>query len=206
MASAHTDHTDFAIGAAAAGARAGIAVGRVALLPARIALRAPLIGAPLRDRADAIAFEGRRARSRARAELEAVAIVVLCSPEFERVATRVVAASELDRLVTTVLDHERTEQLIAGALATPGLERLVVRVMESRFVDELTERVLVSPELTRVVEYVASSPQVMDAVHQQTRTFADDMVAGVRRKAESADDEAERRVRGWLRRPRPQTS
>jgi hypothetical protein len=200
------DSRDLAIGAAVAGARTGVAAGRAALIPARLALSAPLVGPPLRRRADALAREGIHARLRARAELEAAVAVVLTSPEVERVAGRVLAHADLDRLVTVVLDHERTEQVIASALASPGLERLVIRVLESRLIDELTERVLASPELERIVEYVATSPQVLDAVHQQTRSFADEMAAGVRRRAESADDAAERTVRGWLRRPRPQAT
>jgi hypothetical protein len=89
-------------------------------------------------------------------------------------------------------------------LESPGLERLIVSVLESRLVDELTERVLRSPELERVVEYVSTSPQVLDAVSHQTRSMADEMALNVRRRAERADDAAERTVRGWLRRPRPQ--
>jgi uncharacterized protein YoxC len=81
-----------------------------------------------------------------------------------------------------------------------------VRVLESRLVDELTERVLASAELDRIVSYVAGSPQVLDAVSRQTRSLADEMAANVRRRAESADDVAERAVRGWLRRPRPQAT
>ena len=54
-----------------------------------------------------------------------------------------------------------------------------------RLVDELTEQVLRSPELERVVEYIATSPQVLDAVSRQTHTLAEEMVADVRRRAES---------------------
>ena len=79
-----------------------------------------------------------------------------------------------------------------------------MQVLESRLIDELTEQVLRSPELERVVEYVATSPQVLDAVSRQTRSMADEVAVNVRRRAESADDAAERTVRGWLRRPRPQ--
>ena len=96
--------------------------------------------------------------------------------------------------------------MVERALASPGLERLVVRVLESRLVDELTEQVLRSPELERVVEYVATSPQILEAVSRQTRSLAGEMASNVRRRAESADDVAERTVRGWLRRPRPQAT
>ena len=111
---------------------------------------------------------------------------------------------DLTRIAGAILEHERTELLIDGVLASPGLERIVMRALESTLVDELTERVLASPELERVVEFVATSPLVLDAVGRQSRTLAEELAANVRRRAESVDDGAERTVRGWLRRPRPQ--
>jgi hypothetical protein len=194
---------DFAIGAVLAGTRGCLAAGRVAVLPVRVTLRLPVVGPPMRRRTDQLALEGQGARLRAREELESVAAAVLTSKEVERVAARVLERADLDRVISAVLDHERTQQLIASVLSSPGLERLIVQVLESRLVDDLTERVLHSPEMERVVEYVATSPQVLDAVTRQTRSLADDMAANVRRRAESADDVAERTVRSWLRRPRP---
>jgi hypothetical protein len=68
----------------------------------------------------------------------------------------------------------------------------------------LTERVLASPELQRVVSHVASSPEVVEALSHHTETLAEEMVNDVRDRAQRVDDLAERAVRGWLRRPRPQ--
>jgi hypothetical protein len=201
-----TDSRDLAIGVAAVGVRSGFAAGRIAMLPARAALRAPVAGPPLRRSVEDLARRGRLARSRALAELESTATRVLSSPEVERVAARVLETADLDRIVGVVLEHERTEQVIVSALASPGLERLIVQLLDSRLADEVTDRVLHSPEMERVVEYVATSPQVLDAVSRQTRSFADEMASGARRRAESADDLVERTVRGWLRRPRPQPS
>jgi hypothetical protein len=175
---------DVMLGTAVLGARMGIRAGRIALVPAGLALRVPVAGPVLRRRVDGLAATGERTRARAR--------------------DAVLESEELDRLICAILEHERTDQLVARVLESPGLERLIVRVLESRLVDELTERVLRSPELERVVEYVATSPQVLDAVSHQTRSLADEMAVNVRRRAESADDAAERTVRGWLRRPRPQ--
>ena len=194
---------DLAIGAVLVGTRGCVAAGRVAVFPVRVTLRLPVVGPPLRRRTEQIALEGRAARVRALEELESAAAAVLSSPEVERVAARVLEGADLDRVIGAVLEHERTQQVIASALSSPGLQRLIVQVLESRLVDDLTERVLHSPEMERVVEYVATSPQVLDAVTRQTRSLADDMAANVRRRAESADDVAERTVRSWLRRPRP---
>jgi hypothetical protein len=200
------DRQDVALGAAVVGVRTGLAAGHVALLPVRVAARAPLVGPVLRRAADDLAHEGRLARARAIARAEDLVAAVAMAPEVERVAARVLADADLDRVIVAILDHERTEQVIERALASAGLERLVVRVLESRLVDELTEQVLRSPELERVVQYVATSPQILDAVGRQTRTLADEMATNVRRRAESADEAAERTVRGWLRRPRPQAT
>ena len=178
------DPRDVALGVAVIGTRTGLVAGRMMLRPARLVLRAPVLGDALRDRADALAASGARARTHARDAL--------------------LESEELDRLICAILEHPRTEQFVEHVLSSPGLERLVTQVLESRLIDELTEQVLRSPELERVVEYVATSPQVLDAVSRQTRSMADEVAVNVRRRAESADDAAERRVRSWLRRPRPQ--
>ena len=178
---------DVGFGLVVAGERAG----RVALAPLRLAARTPIVGAPLRYAGESLALDGRAARVR----FEAIVIEQLSRAEVELT---------IDRIVTAVLDDERTERLMERALASPGLERLIVRILESRLVDELTERVLASPELQRVVSHVASSPEVMDALSHQTETLADEVVTDVRQRAQRVDDLAERTVRGWLRRSRPQ--
>ena len=182
-----TNAADVGFGLVVAGERAG----RVALAPLRLAARTPIVGAPLRYAGESLALDGRAARVR----FEAIVIEQLSRAEVELT---------IDRIVTAVLDDERTERLMERALASPGLERLIVRILESRLVDELTERVLASPELQRVVSHVASSPEVMDALSHQTETLADEVVTDVRQRAQRVDDLAERTVRGWLRRSRPQ--
>jgi hypothetical protein len=226
------DARDIAMGLAVSSARAGLTVGRAALLPARVAVRAPVLGAPLRRAARDLGHEGSLARERARVKLEAAADQLLGAPELEqaadrllagtltdavgrslaehrvveRVAVQILATADLDRVIGAVLDHELTERVVDRALASPGLERLVIRVLESRLVDELTEQVLRSPEMERVVEHIATSPQVVEAVTQHTQTLAEEMVSDVRRRTHTVDDVAERTVRGWLRRPRPDPS
>lgn len=182
----NADPRDVALGAALLGVRSGLAAGRVALVPVGLALRAPVAGPMLQRRVDDLAEGGVRARARARDAL--------------------LESEELDRIICAVLEHERTEQLVARVLESPGFARIIVRVLEGRLVDEVIDRVLESPELDRVVEYVATSPQVLDAVSHQTRSLADEMAVNVRRRAERADDAAEKTVRGWLRRPRPQST
>jgi hypothetical protein len=226
------DTRDVALGLASSGARAALTAGRMALLPVRVAVRAPLVGAPLRRIAADFAHDGSLVRARTRVSVEAAAGELLGAPELERaadrllagpltdavgrslaehrvverVAVQILASADLDRVIGAVLDNELTERAVDRALASPGLERLVVRVLESRLVDELTEQVLRSPEMERVVEYIATSPQVVEAVTQHTQTLAEEMVADVRGRTQKVDDVAERTVRGWLRRPRPSPS
>jgi hypothetical protein len=226
------DGRDVVLGVALAAINAGAAAGRAALLPGRMALRAPVLGHFLRRAGDDLAADGRRAQVWARARLEEASGALLAAPEVERaldrvlagrltdavarslaehrvvdrVAAQIVAAQDVDRVVAALLDDERTERALERALESPGLERLLVRVLDSRLVDGLTERVLHSPEMDRVVEYIATSPQVLDAVTRQTQTLADEMVADVRSRSQAVDDIAERTVRGWLRRPRPSPS
>jgi hypothetical protein len=202
------DPRDVALGVAVFGAEVGVSAGRVMLASARLAGRAPLVGR-LSDRvAGDLAHQGRLARARLDQRTDelagAVAHMLAERRVVELVATEVLAATDLDAVVVAVLEHERTQQALERALVSPGLERMLVQVLESRLVDELTERVLASPELERVVEFVATSPQVLDVVTRQTQSLAGEMASGVRERAQSIDDVAERTVRGWLRRPRPQ--
>lgn len=226
------DARDLALGLAAGGARAGLAAGHAALLPARVAMRAPVVGGPLRRVAQDLAHDGSLVRARGRVKIELAFGELLAAPELERavdrllagtltdavgrslathrvverVAAQILATADLDRLIGAVLDHELTERAVDRALASPGLERLVVRVLESRLVDDLTDQVLRSPEMERVVAHIASSPQVVEAVTQHTQTLAEEVVDDVRRRAQTVDNITERTVRGWLRRPRPSPS
>lgn len=224
---------DIALGVVVAGTRAGATIGRVALLPVRVAARMPVVGPALRRVGESLAADGHEARVHGRHRLESTAEDVLASPEVEhtidvamagpltdavarslaehqvveRIAEQVLAEADLEGAVTKTLGHERTERLVAEALASPDLERLLVSAIESRLTVELTDRVLDSPEMRRAVEHVASSPEVRAALARQTTTLADEMVGSIRCRAERVDEAAERAVRGLLRRPpQPRTS
>ena len=216
-----TNARDIAVGLFATGVRAGATAGRLALLPVRLAARAPVVGPPLQRAGEALASDGLEARARSREQLEAAAGDLLAAPEVERavdqalsgpltdtfarslakhrvaerVAAEIAATPEFEQAVVDALNHEATSRLVDRALASPGLERLVVEALESRLTAEVTDRALQSPELQRVVEHVASSPAVRSAMQRQTTTLAEELVSGLRRRAERADDAAERRFR-----------
>ena len=205
-----SESRDVALGLAVVGAEVGMSAGRVVLAPLRLAARAPVVAGVARRVAEDLAHQGALARTRLDVETEeltdAVARRLAERRVVERVAAQVLAVTDIDAIVTAVLENERTQQALERALVSPGLERMLVQVLESRLLDDLTERVLASDELERVVEYVATSPQVLDAVTRQTQSLAGEMAGGVRERAQSVDEMAERTIRGWLRRPRPQPS
>jgi hypothetical protein len=167
-----------------------------------------------------LAAEGSFVRARLRSRLEGTVGELLAAPEVERAVDRVLAgplpdaivrsllehhvvehlADELaatvdvDTAVTTVLEHETTQRLVAAVVASPGLDRVLVHA---------TDRALRGPELQRVIEHVAASAEVREALTQQSTTLAQEMAQGLRTKAETLDDVAERAVHGWFRRPHP---
>ncbi len=223
------DAADLAGGLALTGLRLGGAAARIMLRPARLATHAPVVGPRLRRAASDLQAAGRVARIRGRAQLEVALAEALAAPEVERTMDRLLAgplteaigrslgehrvverlAGELVRsgafedALTAALEHEDAQRLIESALASPGLERLLVAILESRLVPELTERLLHSPEMHAVLEYVATSPEVRRVLTEQSSGLAEEMVGGLRTRTETLDDAAERKVRGWLRRPRP---
>jgi len=216
-----TNARDIAVGLFATSVRAGATAGRLALLPVRLAARAPVVGAPLQRAGEALASDGLEAQARSREQLEAAAGDLLAAPEVERavdqalagpltdtfarslakhrvaerVAAEIAATPEFEQAVVDALDHEATLRLVDRALASPGLERLVIEALESRLTAEVTDRALHSPEMQRAVEHVASSPAVRSAMQRQTTTLAEELVSGLRRRAERADGAAERKIR-----------
>jgi hypothetical protein len=167
-----------------------------------------------------LAAEGALVRVRLRAELETRLDAVLCAPEVERTVDRVIAGTlpdaivrslvehkvverlaaelaaeiEIDAAVDAALEHETTQRLVTAIIASPGLDRLLVQA---------TDRALSGPELQRVIQHVAASPEVRQALTKQSTTMAEEMAEGLRVRAETLDDVAERTVRGWFRRPHP---
>lgn len=207
---------DVALGLVISSARLGRATGRLALQPAQLAVRVPVVGARLERAVDALAGDGRDAIADGRRRLEDLWCEVLTAPEVERAADRVLAGPLTDAVARSVAEHrvvERvavqvldivdTDRIVDAVLSDPRMESLAIRVLESRLVDAVTDRVLASPELQRVVEHIAESPEVRAAVTQHTEGLAAEVVSDVRQRSESADDVVERRVRGWLHRPRP---
>jgi hypothetical protein len=175
----------------------------LARIPAHMAQRLPGMGV--------LAAEGAAVRARLISRLEGVAAdvadrllagqlpdtvvrMIVEHEVAERVVAELTATIDVEAAVTVALDGETTQRVVDSVLASPGFDRLLLQA---------TDRVLSGPEVQRVIEHVASSPEVRAALTAQSTTMAEEMVATVRNRAETMDDVAEQKVRGWLRRPRP---
>jgi uncharacterized RDD family membrane protein YckC len=190
------DPRDVVLGAAVVGVRATAVAARLALLPARVALRTPL----LRGAAERLAAEGRASRRSGRTRLEAMADELLAAPGVDALGRSLAEHRVVERVAGPVLEAADVETAFAGALDDERTERLVEQALESRLTAQVTDRVLQGPELERIVEQVASSPALRAALAQQSTSLAGAIAARIRRRAAALDDAAERTARRWVRR------
>jgi hypothetical protein len=183
------DAADVFFGVMVTGVRVGAASARVAMVPVALAARAPVIGTALRGTAAQLATEGSHARHVALQRLEGT-----------------VAGVDLDAALTTLLEHPQMRELIDALATNPAFEQLVADALDSRLTVELTDRVLQGPVMQHTIEHLANSPELRQVVAEQSAGMAEQAMDGVRRRSVVLDDAAERTVRGWLRRPRPQAT
>jgi hypothetical protein len=180
---------DTALGLLVTGARAGRTFTAVAIVPVRVAYRSPL-GAPWRAFADGLEPDGIDARRELQARAQSAFDRMLAGPLTE----------QLGRIIA---EHRVVERLAQELIDRGTVTAVVDEALEAGLATELTDRLLQSPEMQRLLRYIASSPDLRSAMAEQTAGLTDEMVSGVRSRAQSMDDAAERTVRGWLRRPRP---
>lgn len=214
------------VGLAVTTGRIGATTARLAFFPARVVARSPLV-APFRSPAERLAETGRSAEVDARRRLETVAGEVLAAPEagqvvdgvmagplpeavarsliehevVERVVAEALASADLDGERASAREAERTEQVVAQVLASPALERLLGEALESRLTLDLTDRMVRSQAFRNALTQVLSSPELRAALMGQSRSLAEEMAVGLRRRLVRLDDAAERRPRRWFRRP-----
>ncbi|HEX4718526.1 MAG TPA: hypothetical protein VH300_08345 [Thermoleophilaceae bacterium] len=187
--SATPDPRDLTLGAAVSAFRAGMAVGRLGLAPARVAARAPLVAPALAE----LEARGRRSREEATDQLVQVLNVLLAGPLTEAVARSLVEQRVIERMVSEITTRMDVAQTVANALDSP-------------VVIEVTERFLASGEMQSAVAHIAATPELRQALREQSSGLAEEMVGGLRRRSQSMDETAERTVRGWWRKPRPRTT
>ena len=177
--------------------RIGRATGRLALRPVR-----------------AVAGAGRDAFTE---EAERALDGVMAGPLPEAVGRSLVEHRVVERLASEMLearaaesaasappvDLDQVERLVREALESPALERMLVDAINNRLTTELAEEITHSPAFKRALTNVLSSPEVRHAFERQTAGLGTDVAKASRRHARQADDSVERKVRSWLRRPRP---
>ena len=141
-----------------------------------------------------LAAEGAAVRARARTVLEA---------RSEEAIDWMLAGRLPDAVARSAIEHQVAERIAEELAQQVDLEVAVTAALDSETTSRIVQAVLTSPAMQRTIEYVASSPEVRAALTAQSSSLAEEMVSGVRTRAETFDDVAERTVRGWLRRPRP---
>ncbi len=150
------------------------------------------------------AFFPARAAARAwRAPIEEAVDEVLSAPEFARVLDRSLAGSLPEELARSLVRHRVLERIVAELAVSGELERLVTAALASPRTNELTDKVLASDETQRALYHVASSPELRDAIAKQTTGLADEVISGLRARAEQLDDRAEEVLRRPTRADHP---
>jgi hypothetical protein len=169
---------------------AAFALAAVALSAARM----PLHAAERLPGMHRIASDGAVVRARVRSRMEGLA---------EDGVDWLLAGRLPDAVARSAIEHHVAERIADELAASVDLEGAIATALDSELTDRVIQAVLASPAMQRTIEHVAASPEVRAALTVQSTTLATEMVEGVRTRAETLDDAAERTVRGWLRRPRP---
>lgn len=167
---------------------------RAAARPVRLVARAPVVGSVVRQIGAGLAADGRAART------------LVVAPELQRMLDNVLAGPVTDAIARSLGQNRVAERVAAQVLADLDVDSIVAAVLADERTERTVARMLESREMQLVIGHVASSPEMLAALSAHTETLAEEMVTGVRSRAQRVDDVAERTVRGWLRHPRPQTT
>jgi len=107
-----------------------------------------------------------------------------------------VLVPELVRLIDRAFATTLPEEVVQAAVRHKIADRIVAELAASGALDRAVEEVLNSDQMRRVIGEVIASPEVRAAMTEQATGFAEEVVGGVRRRAVSLDDRADRRQRG----------
>ena len=130
----------------------------------------------------------------------------LARPEFDRALDDLLEGPMLEQVAHKLMEHRVPERLVVALNADGEVERLVKRALESQLLVELTDAVLKSEEMQHALEHITKSPELGRAIASQSAGLAGEVAEGMRRRAGTLDEVAERTVQGWLGRQRPQTA
>jgi hypothetical protein len=171
----------------------GLAVvsARMVARPVRLVGRAPVVGSFVRQIGAGLAADGRAART------------VVIAPELQRMLDNVLAGPVTDAVARSLGQNRVAERVASQVLADLDVDSIVDAVLADERTERTLARMLESREMQLIIGHIAASPELLAAVTYHTETLAEEMVTGVRTRAQRVDDVAERTVRGWLRHPRP---
>ena len=218
----HPPHTrDVALGLAVTCGRVGVAFGRLALIPLRLAAQSPVVGPVLERTGESLADAGRAAFTQGQGQLESAADRVLASPAAERTLDHALAGPLPEAIARSLIERQVVQRIaeqvlrsaeldaargrpLTKATGDAAVERLVAGALESRVVSGVTDQMIESAEIQRLIEEIASSPAVRAALTRQTTTLAEETAVGLRHRLERLDDAMERAVPGQSpRKPLP---
>jgi uncharacterized RDD family membrane protein YckC len=145
----------------------------VALFPARVVARLPVVEPVLASRAEELAAAGREAEARSRRRLDRA----------------------LTETVPSALGDEAIDALARRLLESPAFERVLREAAGSKVARELLDDAVRSRELQHAVEEVLAGPAVRNALRRETKTLGEEVSARVREAAVRLDDAVDRRER-----------
>jgi uncharacterized RDD family membrane protein YckC len=215
---------DVALGLAYVCGRAGVTVGRVVLMPVRVAARMPIVASVLDRTATSLAAEGSAARAQTLGRLEEVAGGVLSSAEVgrvldnalagplpetvarslverhvaQRVVEEILDRADVETAIAAALDRAETERLVQETLSSPGFEKLATRASDSLLGSKLPEHVIESAEMQQLVEEIATSPAIRAALVRSSATLGTEVSAGLRGRVGRLDDAGQRKLQSLL--------
>lgn len=153
---------DVVVGLAATAVRLGGRAWSVALLPARIVARLPVVEPVVLGTTRGLASTGRQAQEEGRR-----------------------------RVQESALSDEAIEALARRLLESPTLERVVREAAASRLARDLLEDAVRSAEFQHALEEALSGPAVRNALTRETKTLGDEVAAHLRQAAGRLDDATE---------------
>ncbi len=138
--SRRSDAIDALIGVAVIGVKVGEASARVGLATAEVAMRTPVLGAPLRAATSRVIADGQRARREAIGQLEATVDRVVDSTLTVDMTDRVLRSPAMQHAIDHLADSPELRKAITEQTAGMAEQTLEGVRRRSEALDDVTER------------------------------------------------------------------
>jgi flagellar biosynthesis/type III secretory pathway protein FliH len=127
----------------------------------------------------------------------------LASAAVERVTEEILESATIDRLLMQVIESGALERWAAALLEDEeAIERTVARILDSHIVAAAVKQLGESEAFQQVISSAARSPEVLDALHAQSATLANELAAETRSRTARVDDALEAAARRLVHRRR----